>query len=167
MLLGEGVKNVHKWGDVIYGQSLFLHYHLSDAAVHHDKELQQLQRGHGLLSRNCSELDWTFYYESPFLHMSLPVCGDVIKPAMILQRQNLTCDLDPGFLPNNVTQTCVTQLLSHGHLSNIIIVIHGFLKSLSSSVWMLQLSDQLLTNSDTAVLLVDWGHGSGSLPFPG
>ena len=55
----------------------------------------------GILSRNCSEIDWTFEYGPPFLHMSLPMCGDVIRPNMILKRENLTCELDPAFLPNN------------------------------------------------------------------
>lgn len=139
----------------------------SKAAEKHNKELQKLTSGLSILSRNCSELDWEFRYESPFLHMALPACGDVIKPAMILQRQNLTCQLDPAFLPNNQTEECVHQLMSDGQVTNIVVIIHGFLKSLASSVWMLELSSQLLTNSNTAVILVDWGHGSGGSPFPG
>ena len=33
-----------------------------------------------LLSINCSEIGWTFFYEPPFLHQKLPKCGDVIQP---------------------------------------------------------------------------------------
>ena len=33
-----------------------------------------------LLNINCEEIDWTFYYQSPFLQMNLPKCGDVIQP---------------------------------------------------------------------------------------
>ena len=52
-------------------------------------------------------------------------------------------------------------------VSKLVIVIHAFLKSLSSSVWMLQLSSLLTADPDTAVLLVGWGHGSGGSPFLG
>ena len=121
----------------------------------------------GILSRNCSEIDWTFEYGPPFLHMSLPMCGDVIRPNMILKRENLTCELDPAFLPNNQTRDCVAELMTEGSVTKLVIVIHGFLKSLSSSVWMLQLSSLLTADPDTAVLLVGWGHGSGGSPFPG
>ena len=121
----------------------------------------------GILSRNCSEIDWTFEYGPPFLHMSLPMCGDVIRPNMILKRENLTCELDPAFLPNNQTRDCVAELMAGGSVTKLVIVIHGFLKSLSSSVWMLQLSSLLTADPDTAVLLVGWGHGSGGSPFPG
>ena len=51
-------------------------------------------------------------------------------------------------------------------------MVHGFLKSLSSSKWMHKLADQLMStdivspqNKTRAVLLVGWGHGSGALPF--
>ena len=57
--------------------------------------------------------------------------------------------------------------MTEGQVSKLVIVIHGFLKSLSSSVWMLQLSSLLTADPDTAVLLVGWGHGSGGSPFPG
>ena len=57
--------------------------------------------------------------------------------------------------------------MTDGAVDKLVIIIHGFLKSLSSSVWMLQLSSLLTANPDTAVLLVGWGHGSGGLPFPG
>ena len=83
------------------------------------------------------------------------------------KRQNLTCELDPFFLPNNQTEECVAEVLAAGRVDKIVIVIHGFLKSLSSSVWMLQLSSLLVSSPDTAVLLVGWGHGSGGSPFPG
>ena len=119
-----------------------------------------------ILSRNCSEIDWIFNYSTPFLHQSLPVCGDVIRPNMILQRQNLTCQLDPFFLPNNKTDDCIKKMLIDGHLDKIVVIIHGFLKSLSSSVWMLQLSSLLTTNPNTGVILVGWGHGSGGSPIP-
>ena len=32
------------------------------------------------LDKTCDEIDWTFKYQSPFLHMYLPACGDVIQP---------------------------------------------------------------------------------------
>ena len=120
-----------------------------------------------ILSRNCSDIDWVFQYEPPFLHQSLPVCGDVIQPKMILQRQNQSCHLDPLFLPNNQTTDCVRDLLLDDDLDQLVVVIHGFLKSLSSSTWMLELSSALLNDSSKAVILVDWGRGSGGTPFPG
>ena len=141
-------------------------------AERHDNHLRLLETeaGKGILSRNCSEIDWTFEYGPPFLHMSLPMCGDVIRPNMILKRENLTCELDPAFLPNNQTSDCVEELMTTSEgagVTKLVIVIHGFLKSLSSSVWMLQLSSLLTADPDTAVLLVGWGHGSGGSPFPG
>ena len=51
-------------------------------------------------------------------------------------------------------------------------MVHGFLKSLSSSKWMHKLAGQLLSPGvmssqprARAILLVGWGHGSGALPF--
>ena len=120
-----------------------------------------------ILSRHCADIDWVFRYEPPFLHQSLPVCGDVIQPKMILQRQNQSCHLDPLYLPNNQTEECVRDLLLDDDLDQIVVVIHGFLKSLSSSTWMLELSSAVLNDSSKAVILVDWGHGSGGEPFPG
>ena len=61
----------------------------------------------------------------------------------------------------------MAEVLAAGRADKIVNVIHGFLKSLSSSVWMLQLSSLLVSSPDTAVLLVGWGHGSGGSPFPG
>ena len=119
-----------------------------------------------ILSRNCSDIDWIFKFAPPFLHQSLPVCGDVIQPSLFLRRQNLTCQLAPLYLPNKQTEDCVRLLLLDGDLSHLVIVIHGFLKSLASSGWMLSLSSLLLTDPSRAVLLVDWGRGSGGLPFP-
>ena len=149
---------------------LFLSFNRKEAEKHKN-HLRLLENAAtdvgGILSRNCSEIDWTFEYGPPFLHMSLPMCGDVIKPNMILKRQNLTCELNPFFLPNNQSRDCVSHLMTDGAVDKLVIIIHGFLKSLSSSVWMLQLSSLLTANPDTAVLLVGWGHGSGGLPFPG
>ena len=136
-------------------------------AERHENHLRLLETEAGILSRNCSEIDWTFEYGPPFLHMSLPMCGDVIRPNMILKRENLTCELDPAFLPNNQTRDCVEELMTTSGVTKLVIVIHGFLKSLSSSVWMLQLSSLLTADPDTAVLLVGWAHGSGGSPFPG
>ena len=138
-------------------------------AERHDNHLRLLESEaeKGILSRNCSEIDWTFEYGPPFLHMSLPMCGDVIRPNMILKRENMTCELDPAYLPNNQTRDCVEELMTTSEVTKLVIVIHGFLKSLSSSVWMLQLSSLLTADPDTAVLLVGWGHGSGGSPFPG
>ena len=79
----------------------------------------------------------------------------------------MTCELDPAYLPNNQTRDCVEELMTTSEVTKLVIVIHGFLKSLSSSVWMLQLSSLLTADPDTAVLLVGWGHGSGGSPFPG
>ena len=54
---------------------------LEKMAEKHKRELQSLNASSSsILSRTCPEIDWTFYYKSPFLHMNLPECGDVIKP---------------------------------------------------------------------------------------
>ena len=54
----------------------------------------------------------------------------------------------------------------------MVVMVHGFLKSLSSSEWMHTLAGLLLQDDKLsskgrtrAVLLVGWGHGSGALPF--
>ena len=144
------------------------HISFRETSEQHERELTAMRgkSSSSILSRNCSDIDWTFRFAPPFLHQSLPVCGDVIKPNVILRRQNSSCQLDPLYLPNNQTEDCVRQLLLHQDLAHIVIVIHGFLKSLSSSGWMLSLSSLLLTDPSRAVLLVDWGHGSGGSPFP-
>ena len=55
----------------------------------------------------------------------------------------------------------------HGvQAQEVAVLVHGFLKSLASSVWMQELSDILLEDESRAVVLVDWGHGSGGLPLP-
>jgi len=120
-----------------------------------------------LLSINCSEIDWTFFYEPPFLHQKLPKCGDVIQPQIVLLRPGRECQIDPYNLPNNATDQCVEQLLWNDKVEEVVIMVHGFLKSLSSSKWMHKLAGQLLSSQTRAraALLIGWGHGSGALPF--
>jgi len=113
----------------------------------------------------CPELDWTFKYEEPFLHMSLPVCGNVIQPQMFLYHGNSSCELDPAYLPNNQTTNCTQNMLTD-KVDEIVVITHGFLKSISSS-WMHDMGVALMNKSDTtAILLVGWGHGSGGSPIP-
>merc|ERR1719483_67271 len=108
--------------------------------------------------------------------MYLPKCANVIQPSMVLLRPGKTCQLDPAFIPNNTTDQCVEDLLLDDKVDEVVIITHGFLKSLSSSKWMHALGDQLMMadnlepdqpdrNKTRAVLLVGWGHGSGALPF--
>ena len=89
-----------------FGGNVSIIFIIRQEAERHEEHLSLLETEArhgvgGILSRNCSEIDWTFEYGPPFLHMSLPMCGDVIRPNMILKRENLTCELDPAFLPNN------------------------------------------------------------------
>eukprot|EP00092_Neocalanus_flemingeri_P014018 GFUD01015123.1.p1 GENE.GFUD01015123.1~~GFUD01015123.1.p1 ORF type:complete len:473 (-),score=104.59 GFUD01015123.1:73-1491(-) len=134
------------------------------------KDVEHGETLNSILKINCSEIDWTFYYQSPFLHMYLPKCADVIQPRMVLLRPGKECLLDPLYLPNNVTDQCVEQLVLAEEVDEVVIMTHGFLKSLTSSKWMHLLADQLMVpdpvqNKTRAVLLVGWGHGSGALPF--
>jgi len=121
---------------------------------------------HFSVNKTCPELNWTFHYEEPFLHMALPACGDVIKPTMKLLHKDVECELDPFYLPNNKTDNCTRTIMEQNQINEIVIISHGFLKSISSS-WMHELGSYLINASDTrAILLVGWGHGSGGLPFP-
>ena len=60
---------------------------VNNAAKEHTEHILRLEaigmegvREKNLLSINCSEIDWTFHYQPPFLHQKLPKCGDVIQP---------------------------------------------------------------------------------------
>ena len=72
------------------GGSVVLESHSTNQQVaraeEHQKYIEMLHTmkrdavGTDLLSINCSEIGWTFFYEPPFLHQKLPKCGDVIQP---------------------------------------------------------------------------------------
>ena len=125
---GEGYAFIQQWHGLTKDQ-------LETAALEHKvhiKSLQAINRGgivkKNLLNINCEEIDWTFYYQSPFLHMNLPKCGDVIQPRyailvspfknelppalrMLLLRPGKECQIDSYNLPNNATDECVEQLI--------------------------------------------------------
>ena len=108
---------------------------LEVVAEEHKEHIQSLQaiENEGLLKKNplnikCDEIDWTFYYQSPFLHMYLPKCGNVIQPKyalrvsfcflfhmitfrMVLLRPGKECQIDSYNLPNNATDDCVEELI--------------------------------------------------------
>jgi len=147
---------------------------LREAAVEHRAHLAALAEEdsrrsvHNPLKKTCDEIKWTFYYKKPFLHMKLPVCGDAIQPKLILMRPGRSCLLDSFNLPNNVTDNCIGSLIKAEKVNEVVVIIHGFLKSLESSKWMHKIADQLINVDKTktrAVLLVGWGHGSGALPY--
>jgi hypothetical protein len=108
---------------------------LEIVADEHKEHIQSLQviENEGLLKKSplnikCDEIDWTFYYQSPFLHMYLPKCGVVIQPKyvlggyfcfiiymitfrMVLLRPGKECQIDSYNLPNNATDECVKELI--------------------------------------------------------
>jgi len=114
----------------------------------------------------CPEINWTFQYKRPFLHMSLPKCGDVIQPKMFLYHNTTSCQLQPFYLPNNMTDNCTSTVFANTKIKQIIVITHGFLKTISSS-WMHDMAAGLMNRDPSiAILLVGWGRGSGGSPFP-
>lgn len=65
----------------------------------------------------------------------------------------LQCELIPSFIPNNVTESCLSVLNARKDVKKIAILIHGYLNSFPT-VWLheMQASIQTLEN-DTAVIV--------------
>lgn len=73
------------------------------------------------------------------------------------QKILVSCQIEPD--------QAAQLLQDNGFLSRtrLTFVVHGFRNNVEAS-WMTQIKDELLKESDQAVLLVDWGNGFSNQP---
>ncbi len=104
----------------------------------------------------CPELDnFTFTSDPPFNVLGLPMCGDKVKPKMVLYINSQTnCTLNTTVLPNKNVSECFALLKANKAITKLVILTHGFLNSFETQ-WLHEMKDAIQKAEKSTAVMVN------------